>query len=613
MINEGHSRVSSRLGAAKMICHIKNDDAFTPANEQARIYKKNGENALKYYLLASMILGATSAGAYTEKEIQSALVEDNALSQLDHDLNVLYQTLKNFSSPQEEEDLVQEQRQWAKERQAILSITDLKEHYEKRLQVLKNHLGEKEDPIMGQILTTHDTIDKEKALELLQKCPTLNCQAYALYFASEKQPTPQKRQKFLEKGLLALLDKMDPAHAPHLGLEQTRTGDALFEINSFSGQFLPHETEDHPSLNVPLWMALEHPEILSYDSGTSYAPYTVHVIAQDEATKSPYYEVFNQHLNDLFVGRWNSGTIYRSFYSSQRRMLDFLSFAPKEGFTLSENEKPATDFSLKNPILERWSFLGPWNLDQFETFKKSFEKMAQDLKAYYATHEYLNQYAPMATNYLNAYVDFNYGAEVPMTSPQAYDVFHGPHQSIAVLERQTRNFSKQDWNAALSYAILNNYDVKILDWIIASGADIRESVDGETPLIKASNRPEVLAFLIKKGAILEGKTPFGKTALFYAVQFNNQESVKILVEAGARINAVIQVPEDDQSWQYEDLQQVRGFTPLAYSIRYGNLRLTQYLISKGANLQGIDKDILRDWVKDLKRYGSHMALTTSSS
>lgn len=595
------------------ISHIKSFDGFTQANERARIKTKFGEKTLKHYLLASMILGAAGAGAYTDTEIQSALVEDAPLSQMDHDLNVLYQTLKDFSFPHEKEELIQEQRAWSQERQTTASTQDLKEHYEKRLQVLKNRLGEKEDPIMGQIITTHDTIDKEKALELLQKCPTLNCQAYALYFTAHKKPTAQKRQASLEKGLLALLDKMDPARARHTNLDQTRTGDALFEILSFSDRFLPGDVEEYPSLNVPLWMVLEHPQILSYDSGTSYAPYTVHVMAQDEVTKSPHYEAFNEHLNDLFVGRWNSGTLYRTFYSTQRRMLDFLSFAPKEGFTLSEDEKPATNFTLKNTALERWSFLGPWNLGQFEAFKKSFAQMAQDLRAYYATHDYLNQYAPMATNYLNAYVDFNYGADVPMASPKAYDVFHGPHQPLSLLEKQTKSFSKQDWNAALSYAILNNYDTKILDWIIASGADIRDSVDGETPLIKASNRPEALSFLIKKGALLEGKTPFGKTALFYAVQFNNQESVKILVEAGARINAVLQVPEDDQSWQYEDLQQVRGFTPLAYSIRYGNLRLTQYLISKGGNFQGIDMDILRDWVKDLKRYGSQMALTAPSS
>lgn len=292
-------------------------------------------------------------------------------------------------------------------------------------------------------------------------------------------------------------------------------------------------------------------------------------------------------------------------------MRDFLSFAP-EKFALSEIETSASHFSLINLSLERWAFLGPWNFIKYNEFKLAFEKMAQDLKTYYASHNYLKKYAPFATNYLNAYVDFNYNTPVSMSSDKAYEVFRKPKQSLNHLKKLIKDFTKEDWNAALSYAILNNYSTDVLEWLIQSGADLNAKVDDETSLIKAADHSETLKFLISKGANLEAKTGFGKTALFYAIQFNNFDCVKLLIEKGTDFNSILMKDEgQENAGEYYDLKKVIGFTPLAYSVRYGSEAMTSYLVEKGATLKDLDLNVLKEWVNEDKRFEVHRAIIES--
>jgi hypothetical protein len=550
-----------------------------------------------YILIASFFLSTISLEAYTEKEVQNIIKQNEIVHQIDSELNVVYSILKDFSTPEQKDILTREQRKWLKERNQAVTEEELSTVYKKRVEKLKTRIREDEKPFLEKIITGRPTIDKVKAEALLKKCPTLACQAYAIYFESQKFPRDEEKKKIIEMKLLKLLSKVSPSYRYEAPEDLKFGGDSLLEnLLVYSEVVVPSDVEAYPVLTVPLWLVLEHPEILDYDTGTCYNPYGVRVIAEDRIENFPSYGSFNNSLDALFVGNWDEGTFYKPFYSSQSRMRDFLSFAP-EKIELSENEKPAPHFSLVNDSLERWSFLGYWNFIKYNEFKIAFEKMARELKTYYESHDFLKKYAPYATNYLNAYVHFNYSS-TEIASEKAYQVFRKPHQSLEDLKKSVMDFSQADWNAALSYAILNNYGTDVLEWLIQSGANVNAKVDDESALIKASNRPEILSFLISKGANLEEKTGFGKTALFYAIQFNNFESVKVLVENGANLNASLIKEEDKgKEGEYFELKKVLGFSPLAYCIRYGSENLTKYLLEKGASLKGISVEAVRDWMQ----------------
>lgn len=551
-------------------------------------------------LIASFFLSTVSLEAYTEKEVQNIIEQNETIHEIDSELNVVYSILKDFSTPKQKDVLIREQREWLKERNKAITEKELSTFYRERIEKLKTRIRESEEPFLEKIITGHPTIDKVKAEALLKKCPTLACQAYAIYFESQKFPRDEEKKKIVEMKLLKLLSKVSSSHR-YQAPEDLRFGDnSLVErLLIYSEVVVPSDIEiypNYPYLTVPLWLVLEHPEILDYDTGDFDNPYGVRVIAEDRIEKLPSFGSFNNSLNDFFVGYREENTFYKPFCSSQSRMGDFLSFAP-EKIELSENEKPAPHFTLVNDSLERWSFLGYWNFIKYNEFKIAFEKMARELKTYYESHDFLKKYAPYATNYLNAYVRFSFSSTA-IASEKAYQVFRKPHQSLEDLKKSVKDFSQVDWNAALSYAILNNYGTDVLEWLIQSGANVNAKVDDESALIKASNRPEILSFLISKGANLEEKTGFGKTALFYAIQFNNFESVKVLVENGANLNVSLIKEEDKgKEGEYFELRKVLDFNPLAYSMRYGSENLTKYLLEKGASLKGISVEVVRDWMQ----------------
>ena len=64
--------------------------------------------------------------------------------------------------------------------------------------------------------------------------------------------------------------------------------------------------------------------------------------------------------------------------------------------------------------------------------------------------------------------------------------------------------------------------------------DLRGPV-GQTPLHTSCDNPDVLKFLLQRGASVSAKTYDGSTALEWAVVADNLESVRILLENGADI------------------------------------------------------------------------------
>jgi ankyrin repeat protein len=65
----------------------------------------------------------------------------------------------------------------------------------------------------------------------------------------------------------------------------------------------------------------------------------------------------------------------------------------------------------------------------------------------------------------------------------------------------------------------------------------------EPPLLLAVDRPQALALLLHAGAAVDASNAFGKTALMAAAQFGDLESVRLLLRAGASVNATTLPPE----------------------------------------------------------------------
>lgn len=98
--------------------------------------------------------------------------------------------------------------------------------------------------------------------------------------------------------------------------------------------------------------------------------------------------------------------------------------------------------------------------------------------------------------------------------------------------------------------------------------------NGRTPLHWASRgvHPEVIRYLLDKGAIVNAKDSNGSTALHSTASRSHLEASKLLIEKGADVTA----------------KNNSGATPLYYAAFGGNRELLKYLISQGADKNDLE-------------------------
>lgn len=120
-------------------------------------------------------------------------------------------------------------------------------------------------------------------------------------------------------------------------------------------------------------------------------------------------------------------------------------------------------------------------------------------------------------------------------------------------------------------------DIVVLQQQLAAGADINESdLLLGSPLAHAAYycQPEAVSYLLQKGANVEssGEGSFHPSArpLHWAAAGNCKETVRLLLDAGADINA-----KADYPW---------AGTPLGIAAEKGNIPLIEYLMARGADV-----------------------------
>jgi len=121
---------------------------------------------------------------------------------------------------------------------------------------------------------------------------------------------------------------------------------------------------------------------------------------------------------------------------------------------------------------------------------------------------------------------------------------------------------------------------KIVKYLISKGAHINaKDKYGRTALIligglNVSKRMEIAKLLVSSGADLNIRDKNGETALIIAAVFDDLNTVKLLVSNGADLN----------------IRTNKGKTALMYAVEGGAKRVIKFLISKGANMDYKNKE-----------------------
>ena len=98
----------------------------------------------------------------------------------------------------------------------------------------------------------------------------------------------------------------------------------------------------------------------------------------------------------------------------------------------------------------------------------------------------------------------------------------------------SKNFSTAELTNLLNIALLNEKSSDMIKEIIRRGADV--NFGDETPLFFALKNIENVKILLANKADVNHKNFFGKSILFYAVQFSDKPLCELLLKNGANAN-----------------------------------------------------------------------------
>lgn len=187
--------------------------------------------------------------------------------------------------------------------------------------------------------------------------------------------------------------------------------------------------------------------------------------------------------------------------------------------------------------LQYWSVQSISNHLLYEKFNTLYLQSLQDLIKYYETkfNYKTDESIYFASHFVNEILNFACG-----NYRQAL--------KLSMLERKltNKNFDKEnflnelsmaekvDLNLMLNIATLYSRDFELLEKLIKMGAQV--NTGDESVLFFALRNHEVMEFLLKNGADVNYANSFGKTILFYAVEFNDLKLVKKIVQNNIDIN-----------------------------------------------------------------------------
>jgi len=204
---------------------------------------------------------------------------------------------------------------------------------------------------------------------------------------------------------------------------------------------------------------------------------------------------------------------------------------------------------------QNWGYLGLNNYHTSLRLRAEFETAQRKLADYYVTmHMSHEQRMQAARNGLFALVFGSAcGQSMPDNSPRVLLLKHAPLPAIEEALNKDHNSDE-----------------------LLAGCTQYGGID-PLLLIASGSYPEALDLLLANGATVNDVNTIGKTALMEAAQFNQTQSVHLLIQRDANPNATTWSANDDALLHHD------GRTALMYAAANASLSTIQWLLVSGAD------------------------------
>lgn len=336
--------------------------------------------------------------------------------------------------------------------------------------------------------------------------------------------------------------------------------------------------------------------------------------------------VYLGHLQKLTGGAINTcGTIHGHKWNSINEVLQRASYYPSEISELTKKKLAYEDckafkerhYCEDSPEsafgIEHWATQGIWQKEQYKELLRLRGRATQELMNYYERENLVSTSFKSAAFHIKELEDAFIG-HTGVTAVNGYESAYWTLDDLkqylddGKLNRKDNAYYSEFTDASdsailsrfLYLAVVNNYDLAVIKKLIKDGAPTKLSpqfaqknianqpIHFETPLMQAAKRPDVLKLLLDNGADPNAQNRFGKTALMYALQEDEPESVDILLEAKANPN-LNTFELDAMNNRCVFALKAGSRSPLMYAAWYVlSANTVQALLDAGANLEAED-------------------------
>ncbi|MCH5335971.1 MAG: ankyrin repeat domain-containing protein [Campylobacter sp.] len=249
-----------------------------------------------------------------------------------------------------------------------------------------------------------------------------------------------------------------------------------------------------------------------------------------------------------------------------------------------------------------WAYQSIGNFRLHRAFWQEYNNAIEPLKIYFQTHFNFDEGSNIyyTSNALNEFLNWAVGETKIFRdiSPLSQIVANKNYNSIRLQDYiYTNNPSRAELTLALRAALLNQRDSEILELLLKFGARLDEGY--ESAIFYALENYENTKFLIEKGADVNQANGFGKTPLFYAIEFGDKKIIELLIENGANVNQKYINNNEKLALSAnvgKELPYFITFCSLEHTSKnilmqaaaYGDTEILKLLVSKGASLFDVD-------------------------
>ncbi|EPP0459024.1 ankyrin repeat domain-containing protein [Campylobacter coli] len=270
--------------------------------------------------------------------------------------------------------------------------------------------------------------------------------------------------------------------------------------------------------------------------------------------------------------------------------------------TLDTPENLEKKYDILKSYFRYWAYQSIGNFRLYKAFWQEYNNAIEPLEKYFESNFNFDKGSNIyyTSNALNEFLNWAVGETkiYKDISPLAKVLSNKKH-SITYIQDfiYTNNLNRDELTIGLQAALLNQRNKDILNLLIRLGARIDEGY--ENALFYALENYDNTKFLLELGLNVNSANTFGKTPLFYAIEFKRKDIVSLLLEYGTDVNK--KYINDNEKLALS--ANIGGNTPyfitfcalehtsknvLMHATAYGDVEILKMLVAKGADINEID-------------------------